>query len=103
MTCAPRSRIICATVDLPQARPPVSPTRSMSAPQDLGRSVQQASQLGSANGVRHQHGDSQRADPAGDRREGASNFGGFGMHIAHERETFLAELPFALGIASKKA
>src|SRR5579871_2614140 len=52
--------------------------------------------------IEHQHGDGERTDSAGNRRQGSGNFGDVGMHVADESRSFLAEGFFPPGIAGKE-
>src|SRR5271157_5311838 len=59
-------------------------------------------QLGSLDGVAHQHRDRERAYSAGNGRECARDFCDLGMHVADERRTISGETLFALGIAGEE-
>jgi len=50
----------------------------------LGRARKPAPQHGGFYGVGHQHGDSQRADTAGDGRYGTGDFSYFGVDVANQ-------------------
>src|SRR5208282_5267146 len=98
-----RCRIIPATVVLPQATPPVSPTRSNLASLGQGRAEEAGAtaQLGRLQGVGHQHGDGQRPYAAWHRRERSGNLGHLGMHVADQGVAVLSEGQLALLVALK--
>ena len=47
--------------------------------------------------VAHEHGDGERANSAGNRRDGSGDAGDVGMHVADEHGAFFAEFCEALG------
>src|SRR5580698_7086489 len=53
--------------------------------------VAYSSHSGGAHGVRHEHGDRERADAAGNWRVGSCDFIGFGMDVADDGRTALGE------------
>src|SRR5437763_6814151 len=104
ITRAPRRSNNSATRLLPLARPPVRPTRSTLAPPH-GHGLAQAGaapQLHRLDSIAHQHGDGERADAAGHRRERAGNLGDFRMHIAHQGAAILGECLRPLRIAGEE-
>jgi hypothetical protein len=75
-------------VDLPEAIPPVSPTRNISVarpqPPELSRKR-------GIDGIAHQHGDGQRADSARHRSDRSGNARDIRMHVADKRGSLFAE------------
>src|SRR5579872_6105470 len=106
MTWAPRAANISPTAVLPQAIPPVRPTRSTSsALQGEGGFAQAgaAAQARRFHRVGHQHGDGQGAHAAGHGGERARHFRHFGMNITDQGAAVPGEGLLALFIALKKA
>src|SRR6476661_1101981 len=96
-TCAPRSANIFATVDLPQATPPVRPTFSIGSAPPLP-----ASHLARLDGIRHKHGDGQGPHPAGHRGDRTCNGSNMGIYIADQRGAFLRKRFFPRRVTGKE-
>src|SRR5712675_227614 len=96
-TCAPRSANIFATVDLPQATPPVRPTFSIRSAPPLP-----APYLARLDRVGHEHGDGQRPNAAWHRGDRACNGSDMRINIAHQGRTFLHKRFFPRRVTGKE-
>src|ERR1051326_4875511 len=99
-TCAPRSANIFATVDLPQATPPVRPTFSIRSAPAL--TLWPAPHLARLYRVSHKHGNGQRPHSAGDWRNRARDGSDMRIDVPHQGRTFLGKRLFPRRVTGKE-
>src|SRR6476646_8281407 len=99
-TCAPRSANIFATVDLPQATPPVRPTFSIRSAPSL--TLWPAPHLARLDRVGHEHGDGQWPHAAWHRRNCAGHGSNMRIDIPHEGRAFLGKRLFSRRVPGKE-